>query len=124
MIFSLFRVKQQINRLESKIDRLSSRRTKSDEDVAAKFATLSELENRLLSELAKTRQTLADVQTLNRKLDEALDGCRDKLKTAEEITIPGLVAANQMFVQRWEAESRIHAMRATLADMNTQSRES
>lgn len=124
VILSLFSVKRQISRLESKIDQLSSRRAKSDEEIAARFAALSELESRLLADLVKTRQTLADVQILNRKLDEALDGTRDKLKTAEEITIPGLVAANQMFVQRWEAESRIHAMRATLADMNNQPRES
>ena len=124
MIFSLFRVKKQVNKIESKIDKLTAWRVKSEKVIEERFSSLDQLQIRLLSELEKTRSALADVQTLNRKLDEALDGCRDKLKTAEEITIPGLVAANQMFVQRWEAESRIHAMRATLADMNNQPRES
>ncbi len=122
-VMSIFQVRKKLSALDSKISKLQSRKEKSELDISRNWRELENLEKRLTAELAKTRQTLAESQIINRKLEETLDGARDKLKTAEEITIPGLVAANQVFMQRWEAESRIHAMRATVADMGAQQRE-
>ena len=115
-ILSVFRVRREIDVLSSKISFLQKKKRESDNEISKQMEHLASLEKKIISELVKSKASLLDAQILNSKLEEALDSTRERLKTTEQITIPGLVAAHQVFIQRWEAESKIHSMRAAGAE--------
>lgn len=115
-IFGLFQFQKQISTIDQKISRLAVRKATSEQCAADSLDRLQVLETSIQKELAKTRLALSNSQKINRELEEALGALRDELKTATEITIPGLVAANRVFIDRWEAESKIHVMRSAIMD--------
>ena len=120
-ILSWFRLDKRIeknqtalSRLEAKIDKTTliarqvqtsaQRRIEAAEKAAAH---LQQTTKELLSSLDDYRITVA-------KLEESLEATREELRTAKQITIPGLVEANQTLLARWEAETQIQVARAVL----------
>jgi hypothetical protein len=83
--------------------------------VEKRLKALDKLEKLHKEEIASSRQALEQSLNANKKLQEALQASEEHIKTLEEITIPGLVAANALFVDRWQAESAVLVMRQTLA---------
>lgn len=113
-LFSFVKVKKKLNSIDRKIERLKAAKDESDRRVSLALSRLSEVESQYKSEADKTRLALKDAKTINDQLEEALRAVRDELRTANDITIPGLVAANRVFIDRWEAESKIQVLRGTL----------
>lgn len=68
----------------------------------------------LEAQYKKIHGELNYAQSVNKKLEEALEAAQEELRTAREITIPGLVECNQVLLHRWEAESKILAMRTAI----------
>lgn len=103
-----------LERLEFKIQRtheaalVVAKRTETRVAEAEKAASRLQQETKsLLSSLDEYRITVV-------RLEEALEATREELRTAKQITIPGLVEANQTMITRWEAETAIHVARASL----------
>lgn len=109
------RVKAEVSAIELKI---------------AKAVALAELASKQLQQKEKEYQRAVDVlqqrqaavkssmdvlRKTNDSLQEAINAAREELNTAQQITIPGLVAANQLFVSRWEAETQVHVARTQAA---------
>lgn len=120
-ILSRFRLDKQIDKTQSSLSRLedkiektgalarqvqqhAQRRIEATEKAAAH---LQQTTKELLSSLNEHRITIG-------KLEEALEATREELRTAKQITIPGLVEANQVLLARWEAETQIQVARAVL----------
>ena len=61
------------------------------------------------------RGELASTSRLVRQYDEELEKCRSQLKVAEEVTIPTLVEAHRLLLERWRGESAIHVRRQVAA---------
>lgn len=83
--------------------------------IDSALTKLAEVESQYQQELTKTRLLLNSSKVVENKLEETLESLRDELRTASDITIPGLVAANRLFIDRWEAESKIQVLRGTIA---------
>ena len=64
------------------------------------------------AQLAKMQRELENAAVTIRKLEQALDAAQERLRTAEDIVIPGLVSANQTFRETWDAQSANLVMRA------------
>lgn len=133
-LFSLLKTKAKVSSVDSKINGLIERNKKSAEEVISALSKLKSVEDnctqalenarkalvaiekKYQAELEKTRLTLRNSQTMNVQLEEGMSALRDELKTLNDITIPGLVAANRLFIDRWESESKIHIMRTAFVD--------
>jgi len=76
------------------------------------LATLAQHEMRMQKELDQARQTIRDLKDVLRQKDEVLIAAKAAIDMFEDIYIPGLVACNKQFVERWEAETAVQAVRA------------
>jgi hypothetical protein len=108
-------VSRSIQGLKNKAQRINRECLASSELVEKRLKALDKLEKLHKEEIASSRQALEQSLNANKKLQEALQASEEHIKTLEEITIPGLVAANALFVDRWQAESAVLVMRQTLA---------
>lgn len=101
--------------LKDKIRRVEAERKAAEEVVERRLKALDKLDRLFKEEVANNKVALENAASANRRLQEALQASEEHIKTLEEITIPGLVAANMLFVERYQAETAIQVMRHTLA---------
>ena len=114
-LLSFFRVTRRISSIESKIEKIKAQKEGMMLRIDSALTKLAEVESQYQQELTKTRLLLNSSKVVENKLEETLESLRDELRTASDITIPGLVAANRLFIDRWEAESKIQVLRGTIA---------
>ena len=114
-LLSFFRVTRKISSIESKIEKIKAQKEGMVLRIDSALTKLAEVELQYQQELTKTRLLLNSSKVVENKLEETLESLRDELRTASDITIPGLVAANRLFIDRWEAESKIQVLRGTIA---------
>jgi collagenase-like PrtC family protease len=88
---------------------------KSNQELQYYKAEVDRQREALNETYARQKQAVDRATGLNRQLQEGLVSANEALKTANEIVIPGLVAANQVFVDRWESESAVFAIRQVAA---------
>jgi len=91
-------------RLNSKIERLLKEKRALEALLTASDQRLNKLRDKIAVETKNQRQLLERADEMIQKLERQLDATAESLKTANEITIPGLVACNMLFNQRMEAE--------------------
>lgn len=91
--------------LDGKIERVSTR-------AAVIKQELSDREAQLRAALVSVEDAKKTIESL----EHSLDAVREQLTTAESITIPTLVAAHKLLVDRWEADSRVLVMRTSLQE--------
>lgn len=101
--------------LHSKIARLLKEKQRSDRELQASKDALTRLQEKIEEQFKRQSQAIARAEGLNKRLEEQLSATQDSLKTANEIVIPGLVAANELFIDRMEAEASVLAMRQVAA---------
>lgn len=104
---SLVRLENKISQVSATARLIRSTAQKRIEATEKAASHLQQTTKELLSSLDEHRITIA-------KLEEALEATREELRTAKQITIPGLVEANQTLLARWEAETQIQVARAVL----------
>lgn len=109
------RVSRHMRYLDKRISRLEKEKNKSEQAIEKHRDNIDEMQSRLERELDATRQSLDDAYQNQKRLEEALRSAQEELKTANEIVIPGLVAANKTLIDRWDAESATYAMRVVAA---------
>jgi hypothetical protein len=61
--------------------------------------------------MQRLQDSLEKSELFVKRQKEAIDALNDQLQTATELTIPTLVAAHQLVLNRFEHESQILAMR-------------
>lgn len=98
--------------LTAKLDRLHNERLEWDIRLAVRQKAIDKAEAAYNRELQQGQQDLNNAKLFSKKLEEALEATRDKLLTAEQITIPGLVAAHDVLLKRWRSESEILTLRS------------
>lgn len=109
------RVSSRMKTLETRIRRLQKEKQKSDNAIEDHRYEIDRLQKKLNDQLSKTRQELDRAEGLNRRMQRVLDAAHEELKNYDEIVVPGLVAANRVLIDRWDAETRVHAMRVVAA---------
>ena len=108
---SVGRIRTHVDRLDRKIDGLIKNKHDWTIDVKDRLSTLERLRAQFENESRLAIQEIEDGRLLCSKLERALEATQESLKIANEITIPGLVAANRTFIDRWDAETAVHAVR-------------
>lgn len=108
-------VSRSMSTLTAMITRLKAEKDKSDKELQEHRQSLRSIQDAFEKTIKLERDAIARAEGLNKQLQGALDAANDALKTANEIVIPGLVAANKVFIERWSSESQIHAMRLVAA---------
>lgn len=101
--------------LQRTIDRLQKQKNRSDKEILVREKAWDRLQIWYQEEIKRNRAALENASDVSKKLEAALEVANDSIKTFEEVTIPGLVAANNLFVQRWEAETSIYVARRVAA---------
>jgi len=109
------KVRGDIDKLDQKITKLDIDVKRSENQIALRLRALDQAARAYDLELGRTKAALAESASLNVKLNEALDTTRERLRSAEDITIPGLVAAHQLLIKRAEADTAIQTARAVLS---------
>jgi len=110
-IKSWFRISKKMSYLDKKIEKLRKSSDKANAIYNIHMNNLDKIEQKFADEFEKVQISLNNANAVNKKLEEALDSANEELKTANDILIPGLIAANKVFVDRWDAESAVLAMR-------------
>lgn len=109
---------RKMSSIERRIEKLQKIRSKSDNEIEKHLTSLDNINDKFIAEYEKTSTLLKEAAILNQKLEATLEATNEELKTANEILIPGLIAANKILLDRWDEESAIHAMR--IANMGIQ----
>lgn len=113
-IFGVDRAVRTIDALENKINLRVAAAEKARREIDLKRKRFEDLRESLKTDFKRYDTELE-------KLEEALSAARDQITTAKEITIPGLIASHDVLLARWEKETRIAVMQATLARAGTDS---
>lgn len=95
------------------IDRRRSAAAELVAELEIKQAALERVRRGFEADYAHAKTLLDNASAECRRLSVALEAARDERKIDREILIPGLTAANEAFVKRWEAETA--AMSARIA---------
>ena len=111
LMLSKHRVSQSLLTLRSKLAEIQKDKAKSDKELAERERVWLRLSKWYEEEIKESREALARSNEVQRKLSTSLEDALNHIKTLEEVQIPGLVAANEVFVRRWEAEGQVHVMR-------------
>lgn len=109
----------QMTLLEKKIRALQADKDRWDRTLDSRKEALSAVALRFERELKHANRQIDEVTLFNKKLEEGLEATREQLRTAEEITIPALVAAHDVLLKRWHAESMIMSIREVAHSKDT-----
>jgi len=113
--FDFIKLKRKVSALEKKCSRLEVVKARQDKRLEAKSADWKKLQKQLQDQVNKSTKEIRNSKLLNDKMEEALSAVREEHNTANNITIPGLVAASQIMIDRWDAESRVQNSRVAAA---------
>lgn len=100
-----------MQRLDANLAKLAKDKQKSDRELETARDAVRRAQEQVDLTVKRNMQAILRAEGLNKQLDEQLSAANEALKTANLVVIPGLVAANQVFTARWEAESAVFAMR-------------
>ncbi len=109
------RVSTQLSALDRRVSTLTKARDRSSRELDKNLSDLKKDKERIDDRLRKTQKAVARADGLNKKLEIALDAAQAKIATLRD-TVEGVVAANRVFVNRWEAETAVQARRKVVAD--------
>ena len=111
LMFKKHRVSMSLLTLQTQLAYIQTEKKRSDKELAERERVWLRLSKWYEEEIKESKEALVRASEVNKKLEVALAASLEHIKTLEEIQIPGLVEANQVFVQRWQAESAVHVMR-------------
>lgn len=97
--------------LERMIQGLREEREDSERKLILREKVISSLFDDIQAEVEKSKEVIRIAYDTNRKLERALEVANTTIKNYEEITLPGLIASHQVFIQRWEAEAAVLEMK-------------
>jgi len=75
-----------------------------EKQLAKRQKILLGLEDKLQIQAEKLEKDTERVSKLIKRYEEDLDSVRSQLNVAEKSTIPALVSANKLLLERWDAE--------------------
>ena len=106
-------ISRQLSSIDSHIQQLSKEKKSLETYIGETLFSIVDTENDAKDVLAESRKYLQQAEALVTKYDEQLEAARSKIRVLEDTTIPTLVAANKVFMERWDAESAIEVRRQT-----------
>jgi chromosome segregation ATPase len=106
---------RRLSYLDHKVARLRSLAGKAQLKLKIDRADLESSKMQFDEHYNRAKGNIQYAESVNKKLDEGLEALQEQLHTANEITIPALVQANEIITGRWKAEQAILAMRTGMA---------
>lgn len=105
------RLSNRMNRLDNRISRLKREKDRSDRKIELHRSRIRKIQKDMEKEIEKTKRALDQAEGVNTQLEKTLDGVREELRTANDLVIPGLVAASQTLTERWRADIAAQAIK-------------
>jgi flagellar motility protein MotE (MotC chaperone) len=105
------KAQQTLSVLDAKVNKAIAEGERQRRESSAQLAGAKEALTKAQEAHKKARDTVNQQLITIRTLEETLTAVREELNTCQNITIPGLVAAHQNFIARWEAETQVHVSR-------------
>lgn len=94
------RMATQIDEIETAMIRSQSKLARAIEENSRELADTSAM-------LEELKQAVENLRADQASLESESEGLRNRLKVAEDITIPTLTQAHKLVLERWEAETDI-----------------
>lgn len=113
--WSVVGLKQQISRLDSKVSRMHQESVHSAALLRANRMEVDRIREKFEAILSRHEIAQANAERTIRRQDETIEALQEKVHTAEDITIPGLVVSCQIITERYKTEMAILAARQILA---------
>lgn len=101
--------------LRKTINNLIKENSASNRDIEILVKDIERKQEDLEDDITLLRAKVRKSIELNAKMEAALEVTQEQVRTANEIVIPGLVAANKLLTDRWQHESKILAMKTAFA---------
>lgn len=112
---ALHKYRRSVDVLTRQIDALQRRRADDEQRLATREALLATFKEESDRQFDATAKGIEAARNTARLQEVALEAANDKIRTLEDVTVRGLVAANETFIARWEAESAVQTARAVSA---------
>lgn len=107
-------VNRSLGALDKKVDKAVASSVQHSQQVEGRVSSVLKKVDSLQKEIEALLKDAEQFRKTNKILEETIEAVREELRTAKDITIPGLVQANQLLLARWEAETQIQVARAVL----------
>lgn len=107
--------RRKLSYLDEKVSRLKREAVEAEQRMDECEARINRLQREMAAEMDRAKSALNDAHRLSQKQAEALDAAQEELRTARDITIPGLVSSHQVLIGRMEAEIAMQAARTAMA---------
>lgn len=109
--FGMSRVSRQVDTLRRRVESLQKQKIANDRLVEEHLEELAIIRSQFNKRMENAEADLEGAKLLNKKLDATLATTLEALEAKENIVIPGLVAANQTLISRWQAETSVLELR-------------
>lgn len=105
------RLSNRFIRLDRRIDKLKKEKEKNDRLIEWQRSRIKKIQEELERQIVDAKKALDQAEGINTQLEKTLDGVREELRTANDLVIPGLVAASQTLTERWRADIAAQAIK-------------
>ena len=110
-LFGVSKLSSQMTTLDIRISRLQKEKRKSDNELQNYKNKLSGIREEFNKTMVKANQVIDRAAGLQKKLNLNLEAAQVEIKLMKEVTMPGLIAANDTFLSAWDAQSSMNEMR-------------
>jgi ribosomal protein L9 len=114
-------INDEMSYLDQRIASLRDESRNALDLISTAQETLRKSETQRAKEAKALRDDLREAHLTINRLQESLNGVRDELRTAKEITIPGLIASHDIIVSRMEKETKLNHMKIMAAEQSKES---
>ncbi len=105
-----------VRTLQHRLEKNHAEKQKSDAFLLKRERAFERLQKWTEQEVERSTGALRSAKEMNQRLEALLETQQMHIKNLEDVVIPGLVAANDTFVKRWQAESMVHVMRSVVTN--------
>ncbi len=97
--------------LSRNVDKLRVEKEARERELRVATDEFEKAREVLIKKHEKINSVLRQQKEMYQRLEVAMNTAEETISTLSSITIPGLVATNKLFLERWRAETAVYAMR-------------
>lgn len=118
IISRVFRFSSRISALDRKINGLLREQKHADKTINAHLQNIADLKGRIDREIVSAVEAMEGSVKVNKRLESALEAAQDEVSTLQDVTVQGLINANQVLIKRWESQTQVFALEAAIKQGN------
>lgn len=109
-----------IDRGFKKIDRIKKQQKVNSRKLSKHKQDIEEMIDEFDVAVQKINDDIDGAERIKQQLSRELESVRSKLEVADDVTIPTLVAAHQLLLKRYEAETAIEVRKSVAASSDVE----